>query len=539
MKNKEGHTYLKIVRSYRDNGKVKQEVLFTLGRLDMLLSTGQLEAIVSAMSRYCAKQSLIDLAQDVSVEKVYYLGGAHVIRRLMERTGLSKALDSIESQHERLEMSWKEIITALVCSRFIEPCSKRRLGQEWLKKIYPGLLDLGEIPLTQLYRAMDYLYEHRADVETVLFHRNGDRDLFNQTLDIVFYDTTTLRFESTTVNKESLRQFGYSKENRSDCTQVVLGLLVDRDGIPVGYQLFPGNTYDGKSVPALLEKFKEKFQIGRLIFVADRGMVSEDNLESLRQAKMSFVVGMRLWAASEARQKDFFNKAAYRSIGPNLKVREMRWNQDRLVLTWSRDRAERDAQAREDTLERIRERLKNYPNPKRFVTRAAYRQYLTGLEEGNPAIDYKAVDQAKRRDGFFGILTNIPTAELSGEDVVGRYKELWKIEDAFGEMKGPLETRPMFHWSDRRIESHVLICVLAYYLEAIITRVFREKKADVTATEFFRSLNDVHAIPIQVRSSKVWIRNELPTVAAKGYQHLQIKPPDRILEIVGSPVVVT
>jgi hypothetical protein len=224
MKNKEGHTYLKIVRSYRDNGKVKQEVLFTLGRLDTLMATGQLETITTALSRYCAKQSLIDLANDVSIEKVYYLGGAHVIRRLLERTGLSKAFESIENRHQRLEMSWKEIITALVCSRFLEPCSKRRLGKEWLKKIYPGLLDLGDIPLTQLYRAMDYLYAHRAEVETVLFHRSGERDLFNQTLDVVFYDTTTLRFESTTVNKDGLRQF-WSDPLKVDTKVLCLGNL--------------------------------------------------------------------------------------------------------------------------------------------------------------------------------------------------------------------------------------------------------------------------------------------------------------------------
>src|SRR6185369_309867 len=104
--------------------------------------------------------------------------------------------------------------------------------------------------------------------------------------------------------------------------------------------------YDGKSVPALLEKFKEKFQIGRLIFVADRGMLSEANLASLRQARMPFIIGMRLWAVADGKQKDFFNKAAYRSIGMGLKIREMKWGEDRLILTWSQERAEKDAQAR-------------------------------------------------------------------------------------------------------------------------------------------------------------------------------------------------
>src|SRR5207244_2185184 len=120
------------------------------------------------------------------------------------------------------------------------PCSKKRLQEEWFKKIYPGVLHVGEVPLEQLYRALDILYQDKERLENHLFDRSGDRDLFNQTMDIVFYDTTTLRFESVVVEEAGLRQFGYSKERRTDCTQVVLGLLIDRDGIPVGYRLFPG-----------------------------------------------------------------------------------------------------------------------------------------------------------------------------------------------------------------------------------------------------------------------------------------------------------
>ena len=290
-RNKSGHTYLKIVRSVRESGKVRQEILLSLGRLDVLMATGQIDALIEALGRFATQQNLINLAKDVSIEKVYHLGSAHVIRRLMERTRLMDCLNAIAAEHERLELPFSELMLAMICSRVIDPCSKRRLKEEWLKKIYPGVLHIGEVPLTQLYRTLDLLYSHKEAVENLLFDRSGERDLFNQTLDVVFYDTTTLRFESTEVEDTGLRQFGYSKERRTDCTQVVFGLLIDRDGIPVGYRLFPGNTYDGRSVPAILEKFKEKFQIGRIIFVADRGMLSMDNLKSLRDAFFRLLSG--------------------------------------------------------------------------------------------------------------------------------------------------------------------------------------------------------------------------------------------------------
>lgn len=539
-KNSQGKEYLQILRSYRDSGKVRQEVLFTMGRLDILQATGQMDALVAALSKFCVKQKLIDLARDVSVDQIYNLGAAHVIGKMLDRLKLFDLFEGIERQHPKLDIPWSAILFAMIANRFIHPSSKKSLADHWIKKIYPGLVPvtLADIPLHYLYRSMDILWKHRESIEQALFERAGQRDLFNQTLDIIFYDTTTLRFESTIAQNGALRQFGYSKERRSDCTQVVLGLLVDRDGVPVGYKLFPGNTYDGQSVPAILGKFQERFQVARIVMVADRGMLSKENLKALRAAKMEFILGMRLWSAKKTQQRDFYDHSKYHLIHEGLKGREIPWGDDRLILTWSQDRAERDAKAREDLLAKIQAKLKTHPNPKRFVTNAGYRKFLKGLSEGKPRINTAAIAQAQERDGFFGILTNIPSDKLSAREIVARYKDLWRIEDAFGEMKGPLETRPMFHWTDRRIEAHVLLCVLAYYVEAVITSSLRDKKAGFSTGAFLRSLNEVHAVPVRVNQTTAWIRNELPAVAAKGYQMLQIGPPNRVLKI-DSPSVVT
>jgi hypothetical protein len=299
-------------------------------------------------------------------------------------------------------MKWSALILGMILGRFIMPCSKRRLKLEWFGKIYPELLPCGEPSLSAVYRAMDIAYAHHGDIEKKLFDREGKRDLFNQELDVVFYDTTTLYFESTNDTSGHLRRFGYSKEHRNDSVQVVLGLLVDGDGIPVGYELFPGNTYDSKSVPGILAKLKEKYHIKRVIFVADRGMISEKNLADIRKAGLEFIVGMRLWKMEESIQKDIVNLRRYRRLGAKEKFyfREMEHNEDRLVLTWSEERAKRDAHVREEILEKIRRKFEKKVDVKDFVTHQGYRQYVKGLEEGKPEIDVDAIEAAKSGTDF-------------------------------------------------------------------------------------------------------------------------------------------
>ena len=535
-RNASGTEYLQIVRSYRDNGKVKQQILFTLGRLDLLQASGQLDGLVKALARFAVKQQLIDLSKDVSVSQLYHLGAAHVVNKMLDRLGLKRMLERLAEEHPRMKLPWTVIITGMIVSRFIKPCSKRRLSLEQWEKIYPGILEMEAPPLKSFYRAMDVLWKHRDDVEATLFDRDGERDLFSQELDIVFYDLTTLHFES--VNDDAgdgeLRRFGYSKIHRSDLTQVILGLLVDREGVPVGYQLFPGNTYEPHTLPIILEKLKTKYHITRIIIVADRGIITKDNLGELRKAQMEFILGMRLWTMTKAWQAKVMNKSSYRALNKerSFLIQEMKYQGDRLIVTWSQERAERDALIRDEIVKKIRVQLdKKNPEPKQFVTHKGYRQFLKGLDEGTPEVDEQAISEAQKRDGFFGVLTNVSGAMLRDEEIYDRYRDLWRVEDAFGEIKGPIQTRPMFHWVDPRIQSHVLLCLLAYYVEAVLIRDFRKAKAQFTVNQWFRALNEVYAIPVDVRGTRAWVRNEINGIAAEGYELMRLKLPDRVLKI--------
>lgn len=496
-------------------------------------ATGRIDGLVAALGKYATKQTWIDLSKDVSIEQIHHLGAAHVVSRMMERLGLKAMLDRLAAKHPRMKLPWTTIITGMIVSRFIRPCSKRRLKMEQWGRIYPGILEVDAPPLKSFYRAMDVLWKHREAVEAALFDRGGQRDLFNRELDVVFFDLTTLYFESVDADEGELRRFGYSKEHRNDCTQVMLGLLVDREGVPVGYHLFPGNTYEPHSLPTILEKLKGKYNIQRVIVVADRGLITKGNVGELRKAGMDFILGMKLWTMSAGEQASVLDKTQYRCLdkGGDVLIRETTHAGERLVLTWIRTRAERDAALREKVLERLRGQLTPGATLKRFVTHKGYRQYLKGLDEGAPALDERAILEAERRDGFFGILTSVAVEKMSGADICERYHDLWRVEDAFGEIKGPLETRPMFHWVDSRIQSHVLLCLMAYYMEAVMIREFRKAETDLTMGRWFRELNEVYAVPVDVRGTRAWVRNDIREAAAEGYEIMGLRPPDRLLKI--------
>jgi len=366
-------------------------------------------------------------------------------------------------------------------------------------------------------------------------------------VDVVLYDLTTLRFESTRTDIGKLRKFGYSKERRSDCTQVVLGLLVTPEGVPIGFEVYPGNTFEGKTISSIVDKLREKYRVRRFIFVGDRGLFSKKNLEELRGDGRhgEFIVGMKL-AVFKKRHKEFYDFSRYYWINDNLAVYETTHEGDRCIITWSRARAERDAKAREDILDKIRRKLsKKKINAKEFVTNTTYKRYVVGLNNGKKLVlNEKAIAEDAARDGFFGVVTNIEGT--SAQKIVENYKTLWIIEDSFGELKGTLKARPVFHWTDERIVGHLILCFLAYYCESLMTIALREKglmlespaideeiikPRPLTVVEAMQELQEVRAIPVKMGGSTMWVRTDISGNAFKLFSAIGLKPPPKVLKL--------
>ena len=536
-KNQKGQSYFHLVESYREDGKVKQRTLMSLGRVE----DNRIEELAAALSKHLETISIFNLSKEIDISDTYILGPLLVLERMLETLGINAALQNVLSKHKRLQFDFKKIVFTQLCSRFIKPVSKLALYDNWIGRMYPEMIS-HNVDLQHIYRSLDILADHKEDIEKFLYQ--WKKDLFTINVDVVLYDLTTLRFESTREDIGELRKFGYSKEMRSDCTQVVLGLLTDTDGIPLCFEVHPGNTFEGKTLQGIVEKMKGKFSIRRFIFIADRGLFSFQNLEHIRADGGEFIVGLKMGSMAKQRQNDFYDLSKFIWINEELAFYEMALDGDRCIVTWSRSRAERDRKTRNDIIEKIQTRLSGEKKlAKNFITNRNYKKYLKTQGKDQCEINHTAIAEEAKKDGFFGIITNV--ASMKASEIVTHYKQLWKIEDAFGEIKGTLKTRPMFHWTDRRIIGHLTLCFLAYLCEAHLTKSLRktyeplEKKSiekkiikprELTVVQAMDELNRVMAIPVKIRKQTIWVRTDIPPNAQNLMKAIGMRVPPKILQ---------
>jgi len=537
-KNSAGQKYYHLVESYWENGKSRHRTLMSLGRA----GEDCMEDVVAAISKHKEVFTILEIAKSISVKDTFILGPLLVLERLFKTSGIDDVLATVAEQHPKLGFNLRNLVFTLAASRFVSPGSKLKVYEHWQNRFFPEMVER-DINLHQLYRVLDVLSAHKDEIERRLFYHG--RDLLSLNVDVVLYDLTTLRFESTRTDLGELRQFGYSKDRRSDLTQVVLGLLVTPEGVPIGFEVYPGNTFEGKTISSIIDKLRGKYRVRRFIFVGDRGLFSKKNLSALRgENKLGeFIVGMKL-GVFKKRHEEFYDIRRFHFLNDELAVYETTHDGDRCIITWSKARAERDRRAREDVLDKIRRKLsKKKITPKDFVSNKTYQRYVSGLGDGKELmLNEAAIAEDAARDGFFGVITNVES--MSAEKIVENYKSLWIIEDAFGEIKGNLKSRPVFHWKDRRIIGHLTLCFLAYYCESLMTIALREKGLELespaidnktidprplTVVEAMRELKKIRAIPVKLRGSTIWVRTDIAGNAFKLFSAIGLKPPPKVL----------
>jgi transposase len=535
-KNKKGDAYYHLVESFRHEGKVKQRTLLSLGRVE----DNKLEQLSQAISKHLDTIHVLELAKHIDINNAYIYGSLLVLDRLMDALGINEVISEIATRHEKLTYDLKKVLFTLISSRFVKPVSKLALYERWIEKLYPVMID-HHIALQHLYRSLDILAGHKNEIEQSLYEYK--KDLFSINIDIVLYDLTTLRFESTREDLGDLRKFGYSKEMRTDCTQVVFGLLTDTDGIPLSFEVHPGNTFEGNTLKDIVDKMRKKFSVRRFIFIADRGLFSAGNLDHIRNNQGEFIVGLKMGTIKDQLQNDFYDINRFEFISEELAIWETSLGDDRCIITWSKSRAERDRKTRDDILDKIREKLsKKTSRTKNFVTNRNYQKYLILQEDKKPILNQQAIDEQSHKDGFFGIITNVKS--MTAKEIVYNYKQLWKIEDSFGELKGSLRSRPVFHWTDERIIGHLVVCFLSYLCEAHMTKALREKNDNLeskaitgkiikprplTTAMAMEELNSVLAIPVKVKSQTIWVRTDIPENAQNLLKAMNMRIPPKIL----------
>ena len=326
-----------------------------------------------------------------------------------------------------------------------------------------------------------------------------------------------------------------------DLMKVVFTLVVNRFIEPCS-KLKLYSHWQQLFYPDFLEK---KFKIRRFILVGDRGLFSNKNLQSVKAKGDEFIVGLKLGLLKD-RHEEIYNIKNFKFINEDIAIYETSYNNDRCIITWSRKRAERDKKVREDILSKIEAQLsKKSISTRSFLSNSNYKKYITHPKsKGKPTLNKSAINESEKTDGFFGIITN--TDNLSSEEIIMNYKQLWKVENSFRELKGTLKTRPMFHWTDKRILGHLVVCFLSYLCEAYFAKKLDQRKITLknnatteqriksrplSVAEAMSKLKEVRAIPVRYKDKTIWIRTDIYGNNADVFKAIGAKIPSKQLKI--------
>jgi transposase len=369
----------------------------------------------------------------------------------------------------------------LVISRVMAPASKR--GSAAQLELHYGR----SYTLDSLYRLMDSLYERLDALKAIVLEATAS--LVGGAVQMMLFDVTTLYFES--VQADELRAFGYSKDQKYHCTQVVLALATNEDGLPIGYELFAGNTAEVKTLLACMQRWQASLKIDKVSFVADRALCSRANLAALEQAPWTYVVAMPLRRSlKELEQRTVLGTALAAPIeveGELVWTREFDWQGRRLIVTYSSKRAHKDRSDRQALLQRLQAKLgKSQGSPARIdprtgeikpakppkapkanaaklITNSGYLRYVEQADTGGVfVLDEHKIEADAAWDGLHAIVTNDRTTGAG--ELLARYRRLWVIEESFRTLKHSLAVRPIYHFKPERIQAHIGLCYLAFAL---------------------------------------------------------------------------
>ena len=525
------YEYAQLVESYREKGATRHRVVLNLGRLDHIRNNPSFQRLAQRLAELSeAKLETANNIEDISEAEIFNYGYM-AYRRLWEQFELPALLEIAKG---KAQFDLDRTCFLMAVQHLLDPRSKR--GTHARQKRY---FRLPRVKLHHLYRSLDILERSKEKLEFELFSLN--RNLFNLKVDVVFFDVTTFHFES--VRKDSLKDFGFSKNGKFNEVQVVLGLLIDQTGRPVGYELFPGHTFDGNTLESTLDALAKRFWINRVIIVADRGINSKLNLKRIRDKGYGYIVASRLKKMPEKVLESIFDPAGYRDFSDQsgtvfrykaldhinrFKV-EKRFYElpEKLIVTYSAVRAAKDRADRERFIEKAKLLLKDKARIKASGKRGG-KKYLKEVTDKSAdwVLDKDAILKDARFDGYYALQTS--EEDLSPQAILDTYHDLWKIEDSFRVMKSTLEVRPVFHWTEPRIKGHFVLCFLAFLLERTLEFGLNEAGIPSSPEQIREALNSLNFIEVEVNEKKFLIKTKALKLAHEIWRLLRLKPPKNV-----------
>lgn len=530
-KNKNGTTttYVQLAHNIRDEktGQPKAQVLYTFGRLDTL-DYDAIKRLVGSLSRFISPERAVGSTPPLTFVRSVPLGGAHVLRALWEQIGIPDVLTkAIKERDFSSPVEWA--IFAMVANRALAPDSKRGV-EEWVKNDV-ALGNPHHLALQHLYRAMDILLEHRELIHKEVFFSVAD--LLNLEVDLLFFDTTSTYVERDEEDEDGLLKYGHSKDHRPDLPQIVIGLAVTKEGIPVKCWVLPGNTQDMKTVEQVKDDLRG-WHLSRCIWVMDRGMSSKENRLILQKAGGHYILGEKLRDDQKIHEEVLSRKGRYRKIRDNLEVKEVTVGKGerrrRFIIVYNPEEAQRDKTQREMILKRTEEAIAALSGPdhtKRVCALLAHKtmgRYLRQQKNGALKVDRAKVAKEEHLDGKYILSTSDDS--LSPEDVALGYKQLQEVERAFRTLKTTLDLRPVYHRKDERITSHVFLCFLALLLVRMA-----ERKTGLSWDKIRATMERLHLGEFSSKDGRILQTTEPTPEQLNILKQLNISPPPRIRHI--------
>ena len=557
--------YLQLAHNRRVGGVTRAEVLVNLGREDELDVEG-LRRLARSITRYTDGEGG-DMAaaagEGLEVVESRPLGGVWVLDALWRRLGVADAVAAAVGAR-RFATDVERVLFALVANRALRPFFKLAAAEWASKDVHiPGLAEMDE---DQAYRAMDVLSaaDAEAGVQEAVFFACAD--LLNLEVDLLFFDTTSTYFERDEPETgpdgaPGFRALGHSKDHRPDLPQVVIGLAVTREGIPVRVWVWPGNTNDQTVIKRVKDDLAG-WRLGRVVWVVDRGFSADENLRYLTRAGGHWIAGEKMRDGSPDAKAALARQGRYRTVRDNLRVKEVDLGIEgkRFVvchnpLEAERDRAEREAQleriqAELDRIDALRDRERRQRKTKtqgasagRSARRAKTERTLARNQDkahvkaecalrdhptlgryvrltppGRLRVDRAKVAAEQRLDGKFLLSTSDP--DISAEDIALGYKNLLEAERSFRDLKGILRLRPVYHRLQERIRAHIVICWLALLLARLI-----ERQAGDTWRNTRRELERLHLVTLAGAAGEVQQTTRLTAEQRDILTRLAIEPP--------------
>jgi hypothetical protein len=534
VKKTSSRAYLQIVESYRDEGRVRQRVIGTIGRMEELAAKGQVDQLLRSLAKYSKRAILLLNGADDPDAEIKKIGPGLVFGRLWEQVGIGEHIcELLKGRRYRFEVERAIFVTVL--HRLMNPGSDRQ-ADKWHKAYRIDGTD--RLQLQHFYRAMAWLGDPLQNgipgdgfsprcvkdvLEEKIFERR--RDLFTG-LDLVFFDTTSIYFEGD--GGGTIGRYGHSKDHRPDLKQMVAGVVLDDEGYPLCCELWPGNTADVRSLKMVAIRLKNRFGIKRICVVADRGMISRNTIKELEDNEIHYILGVRMRRNADLKPqllddggyKEIVGQRKTRKDPSPLKVKEVVINGRRYVLCVNTEEVHADAEAREQILSSLREHFKQGDTA--LVGNKGYRRYLSVTGGSHFVIDEKKVALDARYDGKWVLTTD---TDLTAVEVALKYKQLLMVERIFRDMKSVLDTRPIFHKCDETIRGHVFCSFLA-----LVLRKELEQALDMAGERFEwedikRDVKSLQEMTIQDGGKTITVRSRAEGCCGKVFQAVGIALP--------------